>query len=104
MATGRTLPLLLLTAGLVAGCASIRGTFVEPPEDGNRVYAGTRRDLQDIALDNCECDPIGAVAYLMLWPVYVIDLPLSAAADTLLLPYTLTLPRPPARTSEIERP
>jgi len=24
-----------------------------------------------------------------LWPVFVIDLPLSMAADTLLLPYTL---------------
>ncbi len=104
MATRRKLPVLLLMTGLVAGCASIRGTFVEPPKDGSRVYVGTRRDLQDIALENCECDPIGAVAYLMLWPVFVIDLPLSVAADTVLLPYTLALPRPPARTSEIERP
>ncbi|HEX7969550.1 MAG TPA: YceK/YidQ family lipoprotein [Stellaceae bacterium] len=36
-----------------------------------------------------ECDPFGAVAYLMLWPVFVVDLPLSMAADTLFLPYTL---------------
>ncbi len=89
MPTKRKWLALLLLGDLAAGCASIRGTFVEPPKDASRVYAGTRLDWRDIALEDCECDPFGAVAHLILWPVFVIDLPLSMAADTLLLPYTL---------------
>ena len=92
MLATRKMLVLLWASGLLMGCASIRGTFVDPPKDGNRVYAGTRLDLKDIALD-CECDPIGAVAHLILWPVFVVDLPLSMVTDTLFLPYTLASSR-----------
>jgi len=37
---------LLLTATLLSGCASIAGTFVNPPENGDRVYVGTRARLR----------------------------------------------------------
>jgi len=67
--------LALLLPLFCSGCTTALSHLFE----GNGVYQGVRGDCSGIASGN---------------PFLVIDLPLSAAADTLLLPYDATM-RPP---------
>ncbi len=89
MATARKIfAVLLLTASLLSGCASIVGTFFNPPEDGNRVYVGTRGRFKQLTFQE-DTDNFGAVALCLAWPFIAIDLPFCVIADTLFLPYTI---------------
>ena len=85
------IPPLLLISGVVAcsGC----GTFFsqadywegrKAPLSGVWIYGGTQNDVIGVA--KYASDP--QAAFLFGWP-YVIDLPLSFAADTIILPMTL---------------
>jgi len=79
---------LLLTATLLSGCASIAGTFVNPPENGDRVYVGTRVRFKQLTFQE-DTDNIGGVALCLAWPFIAVDLPFCVVADTLFLPYTI---------------
>lgn len=77
---------LATALGLLTGCSSLAATFGEKPycPDGP-VYCGTRVDASLLAAATDE----SAGVLRALWPIALIDLPFSAIADTLLLPYTL---------------
>jgi len=76
----------LMTAALavtvLSGCASLQHTF--GPGEGDKVYIGTKKNWSNITDKGCG----GAIACEGLNPI--VDLPLSAVMDTLLLPYTVT--------------
>ncbi len=79
---------VFLCCAQLGGCASIRKTFVENDDNKDLVYSGTRYDWKAVTLRPDNVDGPGALAVLILWPFYVIDLPLSLISDTLILPYT----------------
>ena len=91
----RRLGLLALLS--LAGC----GTIVDMADD-QRVYGGTRfvgeRVGEGFSLGMCGS----------LGPLWLIDLPLSLAADTILIPVTVTIaltrPNVERSTSNAERP
>lgn len=71
-------------AALCSGCGTMLNTaYLSPSEGGERVYGGVRTDWQVAA--EPEATP-GWVA-----AIFLADLPLSLAADTLTLPYVLAL-------------
>jgi uncharacterized protein YceK len=98
--------LIVFCALNLVGCASLYGTFAED-ENGkskikfdSKVYIGTKTDGAALILapmcagshsHPCTGD---TWIYLLIWPLALIDLPLSFIADTLLLPYTLTTGKP----------
>jgi uncharacterized protein YceK len=84
--------LVVCLAVALSGCASLVGTFAKPPEDGNLVYVGTRGRFKQLTFQE-DTDGIGGLALLLGWPFFAIDLPFCVAADTLLLPYTMTVSR-----------
>lgn len=73
--------ILLLILVLGAGCGTVLDG-VMAHEDGPHVYGGIQFDVQH-----------GPRREIYWWPLYIlylaIDLPLSAVADTLFLPYTV---------------
>lgn len=73
---------------LLSGCATFTETFETRSHCGvSRVYCGTRVDAAMIAAATDE----SAGVLRAFWPLAMVDLPLSLAADTLLLPYTVYL-------------
>jgi len=74
----RLLSALLLPL-LLQGCVSLISTIEEKP--GNKVYAGTR-----FVAEVCDAPPSPAK---ILCPLGLLDLPLTLALDTVLLPYTV---------------
>ena len=62
---------------LLGGC----GTFIGSRCYGDGPYKGVRYDLDFIALEARAC-PVAV-------PLYVLDLPFSAAADTVMLPFQI---------------
>ncbi len=71
---------LLLALALCSGCGTIGAHHLSADDDPPRgVYRGVRFD--------CEC--IGEGADIYPTPVAILDLPLSFAADTLVLPYDI---------------
>lgn len=66
----------------LSGCASLISTLSGHPT----VYGGVRFDAAVVAAPFNETSE---EHLLFLWPVALIDLPLSAVCDTLLLPLTL---------------
>ncbi len=106
---------LLVCVLPLAACASLYGTFAED-ENGkskvgfdSRVYVGTKTDAGAlIFIPICAggghpCGKRDEWLYL-LWPLVLVDLPLSFISDTLLLPYTLTVhkPKEPPKEKTIE--
>lgn len=88
------LAILVLGGCLLGGCATIETASAVRPHSP-RWYAGTRLDWAAIDYDRDTLDHFSA--YDMLPPAYPkADLPLSALADTVLLPflalYTLSEP------------
>ena len=84
----------LTTTGFVlalcCGCTSI-GTHTQQSSDGKGAYSGVRGDTQLLAHpDSIDDSVIGHVSPALVVPYSIIDLPLSAALDTLLLPIDLT--------------
>lgn len=79
-------PLLIL----LAGCATITNfvPIMGPPP--RRVYGGVRLDVENLA---------GGHPDWWLYPLWVIDLPLSAVADTLTLPIVLLTPSSDAKAA-----
>ena len=69
----------LLLPLLLQGCVSLIGTIDAKP--GNKVYAGTR-----LTAEFCDVPPSPA---RILCPLGLLDLPLTLALDTVLLPYTV---------------
>jgi len=80
---------ILALALFCTGCASI-WTHADPDPDRAGVYPGARQDARLLAHPE-EIDPAGlkVVAY----PFILVDTPLSAAVDTVLLPLDLTRPK-----------
>ena len=77
---------ILLFSQVLAGCGTIITLGSPDAVDGSlrRVYSGTRFDISALAyLANSQDGGI-------LIPLVIVDLPFCLAADTVLLPYTLT--------------
>ena len=74
--------LLILVLGTGSGCGTVLDGIL-PHEDGPRVYGGIKFDVR-----------YAMPREIYWWPFYLIfaaiDMPLSAVADTLFLPYTLS--------------
>ncbi len=77
---------------LCSGCASI-WTHADPDLDKSGVYSGTRQDARLLAHPD-EIDPAGLK--VIAYPFLVVDTPLSAAIDTVLLPLDLARGKPEA--------
>lgn len=93
--TRRALTILLATV-LMSGC----GTFADimsGPTDGQVYYRGVSRDLEGIT----------GTGLIGLPPLLVLDLPFSAVADTMLLPFQayfqMTGPQTASQTSGLDR-
>jgi uncharacterized protein YceK len=82
--TFRRLALTLLIP--LGGCGFIEG--IKGPEGDSVVYVGTLRDVQHISGDRRHANSCMDLTSLFV-PFYVIDLPLSFALDTGVLPFTL---------------
>lgn len=95
--------IFVLISALVSlsGCASLYATFrnanpsKEEPLGGSWAYVGAKTDGL-LLVGSIICagggDPACSGGTGWLWlasPLFLVDLPLSAVADTLLLPYTL---------------
>ncbi len=75
---------VLLAAFLLAGCSTVRTLDAAKP-GAPIIYSGTRLDWYSLHGGCCPLERFGARP-----PRYaVLDLPLSAALDTLLLPFAL---------------
>ncbi len=75
---------VLLAAVLLAGCSTVRTLDAAKP-GAPIIYSGTRLDWYSLHGGCCPLDRFGAEA-----PRHAaLDLPLSAALDTLLLPFAL---------------
>lgn len=90
--TSLLLSLLLITQ---AGCATLHGVTEEDRKWGeNRIYIGTRCDVGHIyagvTLGGGKGDTCGHLYSIFLLPLVLVDLPLSFALDTVLLPYTVS--------------
>lgn len=70
---------------LTSGCSTLSETFADRPHAPSLVYIGTQ---VDVAVIGAAGDDSAGILRLF-WPFALMDLPLSLAADTLLLPYTL---------------
>jgi uncharacterized protein YceK len=87
---------LLLCVISLSGCASISQTFMKEPfisNKNNRIYAGVRLDIKSIAVpfeNDWDCSSFDVKPHCYLFPLSIIDVPLSAVFDTIFLPYTLT--------------
>ena len=83
------IPLLVVLMAELLGCSSIRSRVDRPDADWT-VYPGVATDFQDLGgafegkLKGPAWTPIAVV------PMLLADLPISAAFDTLALPYDLT--------------
>lgn len=71
---------------LTSGCSTFSETFADRPHASSVVYIGTR---VDVAVAGAMGDKSAGIFQLFA-PFALFDLPLSLAADTLLLPYTIT--------------
>lgn len=91
--------LLIAAAALCSGCGTAVNTlWLDPYEDGQRVYGGVRVDLEvlqsagkresGISVSG-ETVPLSRLEQVKRVSWLAIDLPLSAIGDTLTLPYTL---------------
>ncbi len=72
-----------LIALFLAGCGTIQDLITE-----RRVYGGVRRDLELRSFPRPGIGSNDPTPYLL-----IIDLPLCGVADTMLLPYTLSIRR-----------
>jgi len=71
-------------AALCSGCGTVMNTaYLAPSEGGERVYGGVRTDWEVAA------EPQATPAWVAA--IFLADLPLSLAGDTLTLPYVLAL-------------
>ncbi len=75
-----------------AGCATLGETFNDNAQCGAHPYCGTATDVEYLkGLTDGNAGPLAAFI-----PLVIIDIPLSLAADTLFLPYTVfNGPAPP---------
>ena len=74
----------VLLAPCLQGCMTIETLAHSDETQGHGfVYSGVRKDFRGAFGD--EYGPDAAI----LWPISICDMPLSAAADTLVLPYTI---------------
>ncbi|MDK9717875.1 MAG: YceK/YidQ family lipoprotein [Trichlorobacter sp.] len=71
---------------LISGCSTFSETFADRPHASSLVYIGTQVDLAVVGTLGDETAGI----FRLFAPFALLDLPLSLAADTLLLPYTIT--------------
>jgi len=71
---------------LISGCSTFSETFADRPHASSLVYIGTQVDVAVIGAAGDE----SAGIFRLFAPFALLDLPLSLAADTLLLPYTIT--------------
>ncbi len=59
-----------------------------------QIFSGVVSDIQLLTFPfSCLCSGEGGLGFLIFWPIFlplsIIDLPLSAVADTLILPYSI---------------
>ncbi len=86
-----------VAAVLVFGCAcgtmQNNGSSAGPPSDYNarKIYGGVRLDVKDIgkAAGSLVCPKPGDHDQVFQMVFFTLDLPLSAAADTLALPFNI---------------
>lgn len=78
----RTIAFLMLLPFLSAGCGTIV-SMRDPPNNRNYVYSGVRLDCWAVF------GPDSEFIHPVLKGIGVVDLPFSAAADTICLPYTI---------------
>lgn len=71
---------------LISGCSTFSETFADRPHTSSLVYCGTQVDVAVVGALGDETAGI----FRLFAPFALLDLPLSLAADTLLLPYTIT--------------
>lgn len=74
--------ILLLLSVVLNGCGAIIGTFREPEP-----YIGSKIDIHAYQVINRH--PENSVSRIFVSLVVLLDLPMSTALDTALLPYTL---------------
>lgn len=74
------------TLCLTSGCSTLSETFADRPHTSSLVYSGTQVDVAVVGALGDETAGI----FRLFAPFALLDLPLSLAADTLLLPYTIT--------------
>ena len=90
--------LLLALALNISGCASLYTTFGSNEYSyESKVYSGTKLDAFALFwVPACALGggghgcPVDNPAGLLLWPVVLVDLPLTFVCDSVLLPYTLS--------------
>ncbi|SRR6266705_1032297 len=83
--------LLILAVSTSCGCGTIGTRMFDDPAKsgdyhGSKIYSGVRGDIQavgDMLSPNYTKEARG------LWPLFLLDLPFSFIADTLLLPITI---------------
>ncbi|QJD28739.1 YceK/YidQ family lipoprotein [Methylococcus geothermalis] len=80
---------LILIATLASGCASIRARTDVLPRKGWTVYPGARQGMTDIDAAVNGKLPYPGWMHVLLFPAFVLDLPVGAVFDTLALPYDL---------------
>lgn len=71
---------------LTSGCSTFSETFADRPHASSLVYIGTQVDLAVVGALGDD----SAGIFRLFAPFALLDLPLSLAADTLLLPYTIS--------------
>ncbi len=98
---------------LFTGCGTIisqnvsQRVFSEKNDDGKydrdqdcryptpHIYSGVVSDIQTLTFPfSCPCSGEGGLGFIIFWPVFIplsiIDLPFSAVADTIILPYSIS--------------
>lgn len=80
---------LFLIATLAGGCASIRARTDVLPRKGWTVYPGAQQGVTDIDAAVNGKLPYPGWMQVLLFPAFVLDLPVGAVFDTLALPYDL---------------
>jgi uncharacterized protein YceK len=80
---------LVLIATLASGCASIRARNDVLPRKGWTVYPGAQQGVKDIDAAVNGKLPYPGWMHVLLFPAFVLDLPVGAVFDTLALPYDL---------------
>src|SRR6266496_6774568 len=89
---------------LCCGCASVV-THTQQGTEGKGVYSGVRADAWLLSHPNSEGDAVvGHISPFIIVPCTIIDLPLSAALDTLLLPIDLTYDPAADKTKRPHKP
>jgi uncharacterized protein YceK len=76
----------MLLALCLQGCMTAQTVFDPQEEDlpHGFIYSGVRKDFR------CAFGNELSVHAAPIWPVLIVDMPLSLAGDTIVLPYTLS--------------